>query len=179
MQEIKLHNAEKQKRWSWEFIQIRLYKVAMKTLALEQTQGVGSKFIDQLKNILITVVAATLVVKGELTLGMMLAVQYIIGQLNAPVVQIVGFIQSVQDAQISLERLGEIHNKEDEEPQDEQKIKDIDVRQDIIIHQLSFKYAGADEPVLKNINLHIPARKITAIVGVSGSGKTTLMKLLM
>ncbi len=179
MQEIKLHNAEKQKRWSWEFIQIRLYKVAMKTLALEQTQGVGSKFIDQLKNIVITVTAATLVVKGELTLGMMLAVQYIIGQLNGPVLQIVGFIQSVQDAQISLERLGEIHNKEDEEPPDEQKITDIAVDSDIIIKNLDFKYAGADEPVLKELNLTIPARKITAIVGVSGSGKTTLMKLLM
>lgn len=179
MQEIKLHNAEKQKRWSWEFIQIRLYKVAMKTLALEQTQGVGSKFIDQLKNIIITVAAATLVVKGELTLGMMLAVQYIIGQLNGPVLQIVGFIQSVQDARISLDRLGEIHNKEDEEPKDEQKVDDINVGDDITIQNLVFKYAGADEPVLKDINLHIPAQKITAIVGVSGSGKTTLMKLLM
>ncbi len=179
MQEIKLHNAEKQKRWGWEFIQIRLYKVAIKTLALEQTQGVGSKFIDQLKNIIITVTAATLVVRGELTLGMMLAVQYIIGQLNGPILQIVGFIQSVQDAQISLERLGEIHSKEDEEPVDEQKITDIDVRNDIVIKNLEFRYAGADEPVLKNINLTIPARRITAIVGVSGSGKTTLMKLLM
>jgi len=179
MQEIKLHNAEKQKRWGWEFIQIRLYKVAMKTLTLEQTQGVGSKFIDQLKNIVITVTAATLVVKGELTLGMMLAVQYIIGQLNAPILQIVGFIQSVQDAQISLERLGEIHNKEDEEPADEQKITDIDTNSDITINNLNFKYTGADEPVLKDLNLLIPAKKITAIVGVSGSGKTTLMKLLM
>ncbi len=179
MQEIKLHNAEKQKRWGWEFIQIRLYKVAMKALALEQTQGVGSKFIDQLKNIVITVTAATLVVKGDLTLGMMLAVQYIIGQLNGPVLQIVGFIQSVQDAQISLERLGEIHNKEDEEPLDEQKVTDIDVHSDIVIRHLDFKYTGADKPVLKDLNLMIPARKITAIVGMSGSGKTTLMKLLM
>ncbi len=179
MQEIKLHNAEKQKRWGWEFIQIRLYKVAMKALALEQTQGIGSRFIDQLKNIVITVTAATLVVKGDLTLGMMLAVQYIIGQLNAPVIQIVGFIQAVQDAQISLERLGEIHDKEDEEPVEEQKITDIDVEGDITIENLSFKYAGADEDVLKKLNLHIPAKKITAIVGASGSGKTTLMKLLM
>ena len=179
MQEIKLHNAEKQKRWGWEFIQIRLYKVAMKTLALEQTQGVGSRFIDQLKNIVITVTAATLVVTGELTLGMMLAIQYIIGQLNAPVVQIVGFIRSVQDAQISLERLGEIHNKPDEEPPDEQKITEIAVDQDITIHRLNFRYAGTDEAVIKNVSLVIPAKKITAIVGVSGSGKTTLMKLLM
>lgn len=179
MQEIKLHNAEKQKRWGWEFIQIRLYKVAMKTLALEQTQGVGSRFIDQLKNIVITVTAATLVVTGELTLGMMLAIQYIIGQLNAPVVQIVGFIRSVQDAQISLERLGEIHNKPDEEPPDEQKITEIAVDQDLTIHQLNFRYAGTDEAVIKNVSLVIPAKKITAIVGVSGSGKTTLMKLLM
>ena len=179
MQEIKLHNAEKQKRWGWEFIQIRLYKVAMKALALEQTQGVGSRFIDQLKNIVITVTAATLVVTGELTLGMMLAIQYIIGQLNAPVIQIVGFIRSVQDAQISLERLGEIHNKPDEEPLDEQKITEIAVDQDITIHRLNFRYAGTDEAVIKNVSLVIPAKKITAIVGVSGSGKTTLMKLLM
>ena len=179
MQEIKLHNAEKQKRWGWEFIQIRLYKVAMKTLALEQTQGVGSRFIDQLKNIVITVTAATLVVTGELTLGMMLAIQYIIGQLNAPVVQIVGFIRSVQDAQISLERLGEIHNKPDEEPSNEQKITEIAVDQNITIHRLNFRYAGTDEAVIKNVSLVIPAKKITAIVGVSGSGKTTLMKLLM
>ena len=179
MQEIKLHNAEKQKRWGWEFIQIRLYKVAMKTLALEQTQGIGSRFIDQLKNIVITVTAATLVVTGELTLGMMLAIQYIIGQLNAPVVQIVEFIRSVQDAQISLERLGEIHNKPDEEPLDEQKVTEIAVDQDITIHRLNFRYAGTDEAVIKNVSLVIPAKKITAIVGVSGSGKTTLMKLLM
>ena len=179
MQEIKLHNAEKQKRWGWEFIQIRLYKVAMKTLALEQTQSVGSRFINQLQNIIITVVAATLVVSGELTLGMMLAIQYIIGQLNAPVVQIVGFIQLVQDAQISLERLGEIHHKEDEEPQHEQKLTDIPIHSDITVNNLSFKYAGTDEPVLKGLDLVIPAQKITAIVGASGSGKTTLMKLLM
>jgi ATP-binding cassette subfamily B protein len=179
MQEIKLHNAEKQKRWGWEFIQIRLYKIAMKSLALEQTQGAGSKFIDQIKNIVITVVAATLVVKGEITLGMMLAIQYIIGQLNAPISQIVGFVQSLQDAQISLERLGEIHNKDDEEPLSEQKIANLRTDCDIVVNSLNFRYRGVEEAVLKDINLTIPARKITAIVGMSGSGKTTLMKLLM
>ncbi len=179
MQEIKLHNAEKQKRWSWEFIQISLYRVATKSLALEQTQGIGSKFIDQLKNIVITITSATLVVKGELTLGMMLAVQYIIGQLNSPIIQVVGFIKSVQDAQISLERLGEIHGKADEEPLDDQKISVIDVDGDITIKNLEFKYTGSDETVLRDLSLTIPAKKITAIVGASGSGKTTLMKLLM
>jgi ATP-binding cassette subfamily B protein len=179
MQEIKLHNAEKQKRWSWEFIQIRLYKVAIRALRLNQFQGMGASFIDQFKNIVITITAATLVVRGQITLGMMLSIQYIIGQLNGPLAQIVGFIQSVQDAQIGLERLGEIHRKEDEEPAGAQRATEIDSRQDIIVKNLVFSYPGATEPVLNNIDLTIPRNKVTAIVGPSGSGKTTLMKLLM
>jgi ATP-binding cassette subfamily B protein len=116
MQEIKLHNAEKQKRWSWEFLQVRLFKISMKGLVLEQTQTIGSGFINELKNILITVFSAKLVIDGQITLGMMMAVSYIIGQLNSPIQQLIGFVYSAQDAKIALERLSEIHNREDEEP---------------------------------------------------------------
>lgn len=178
MQEIKLHNAEKQKRWDWEFVQVKLFKIGMKSLALEQTQSVGSNFINQLKDIFITFMSASLVLKGDLTLGMMLSVQYIIGQLNGPLTQLVSFIQQTQDAKISLERLGEIHNKEDEDPLHEQKLHVIPT-EDIEIKGLDFRYTGSLEPVLKGLSLTIPHKKITAIVGASGSGKTTLMKLLM
>lgn len=178
MQEIKLQNAEKQKRWGWEFVQVRLFKISMKSLTLEQTQSVGSNFINQLKDIFITFMSASLVLKGDITLGMMLSVQYIIGQLNGPLTQLVGFIQQTQDAKISLERLSEIHQKEDEEPLGEQKVFDIP-KGDVVIKDLEFRYTGSLEPVLKGISFIIPRNKITAIVGVSGSGKTTLMKLLM
>lgn len=178
MQEIKLNNAEKQKRWSWEFIQVKLFKIGMKSLALEQTQSVGSNFINQLKDIFITFMSASLVLKGDLTLGMMLSVQYIIGQLNAPLTQLVSFIQQTQDAKISLERLGEIHDKEDEEPLNDQKVYDIP-KANLEIENLAFRYTGSLEPVLKGLDFTIPNQKITAIVGASGSGKTTLMKLLM
>ncbi len=178
MQEIKLHNAEKQKRWNWEFVQVKLFKLGMKTLALEQTQSVGSGFINEVKNILISFVSATLVIKGELTLGMMLSVQYIIGQMNAPIMQLVNFIQQTQDAKISLDRLNEIHEKEDEEDANDPKLKSIDLK-DINIENLSFRYTGSNEMVLQDLHLKIPLNKTTAIVGTSGSGKTTLMKLLM
>ena len=179
MQEIKLHNAEKQKRWSWEYLQARLFKLSIEGLALEQYQSVGSGFINELKNILITVLSAKLVIDGNITLGMMLAISYIVGQLNAPITQLINFIREVQDAKISLERLSEIHNKEDEEQLDEQKITEIVSDQDFTLTNLSFRYVGSPQLVLENLDLHIPANKITAIVGVSGSGKTTLMKLLL
>lgn len=115
MQEIKLHNAEKQKRWGWEFLQARLFKISIEGLALEQYQNVGSGFINEVKNILITILSAKLVIDGEITLGMMLAISYIVGQLNSPIAQLINFIRELQDAKISLERLSEIHNKEDEE----------------------------------------------------------------
>lgn len=178
MQEIKLQNAEKRKRWDWEFVQVKLFKIGMKSLALEQTQSVGSNFINQLKDILITFMSASLVIKGDLTLGMMLSIQYIIGQMNGPLTQLVGFIQQSQDAKISLERLGEIHDKEDEEPLNEQKITDIP-DEDINIHSINFRYTGRMESVINTLSLEVPRNKITAIVGASGSGKTTLMKLLM
>jgi ATP-binding cassette subfamily B protein len=179
MQEIKLHNAERQKRWNWEYLQARLFRLEIKSLRLEQTQAVGSSFINELKNILITVFAATLVIQGELTLGMMLAISYILGQLNGPILQLVNFTHSLQDARIALERLAEIHDKEDEEPEGKSKIHHIDPAADLGIDQLTFRYAGSEEPVLRGLSFTVPAKKVTAIVGASGSGKTTLMKVLL
>lgn len=179
MQEIKLHNAEKQKRWSWEFLQARLFKISMKSLALEQTQTIGSGFINELKNILISVFSAKLVIDGEITLGMMMAISYIIGQLNSPIQQLIGFVYSVQDAKIALERLSEIHNREDEEGDGEQKTHEVPVDDDFVLKDVHFRYVGNSEEVLKGLDLVIPANKITAIVGSSGSGKTTLMKMLL
>jgi len=179
MQEIKMHNAEKQKRWGWEFVQARLFKVNMQNLALEQTQEVGSSFINEAKNIFITFMSAVLVIEGSITLGMMLSIQYIIGQLNAPIIQLVSFIRAAQDAKISLERLGEIHDKEDEERQGRMYTSRIDLNLGISIKDLTFRYAGSDENVLKGLTMLIPPNKTTAIVGASGSGKTTLMKILL
>src|SRR5690606_31814992 len=179
MQEIKLHNAEKQKRWGWEFLQARLFKVSIEGLALEQYQSVGSGFINEVKNILITVLSAKLVIDGEITLGMMLAISYIVGQLNSPIAQLINFIREVQDAKISLDRLSEIHNKEDEEQHDVDKISDIPINSNLELSRVSFRYIGSDLFVLNDLDLTIPANKISAIVGTSGSGKTTLMKLLL
>ena len=180
MQEIKLNNCEKQKRWEWERIQARLFKVNIKSLSLSQYQQVGSVFINQVKNIFISFFAAKGVIEGNMTLGMMLAVQYIIGQLNAPIEQLIGFLHASQDAKISLERLGEIHLKKDEEDPDEQKLSILPEKKGITVSNLSFQYEGPhSEFVLKDVNLQIPESKVTAIVGTSGSGKTTLVKLLL
>ncbi|MEH0007314.1 MAG: peptidase domain-containing ABC transporter [Flavobacteriales bacterium] len=179
MQEIKLHNAQKQKRWGWEFLQARLFKVSIQGLRLEQYQSTGSAFINELKNILITILSAKLVIDGEITLGMMLATSYMVGQLNAPIAQLINFIREVQDAKISLDRLAEIHDKADEESSEQERISDIDTRADFTISNLSFRYTGSDQMVLQNLDLRIPANKVTAMVGISGSGKTTLMKLLL
>lgn len=178
MQEIKMHNAEKKKRWDWEFVQVKLFKLRIKSLSLEQWQSVGGNFINQMKDILVSFLAAKLVIDGSLTLGMMLAVQYIMGQLNSPLLQLIDFVKQFQDANISLERLGEIHDKEDEEDSNGQYVSDIP-KEDIIIQDVSFRYVGSDSYVFENLNLTIPYRKTTAIVGASGSGKTTLLKLLM
>ena len=180
MQEIKLNSCEKQKRWEWERIQARLYKVSVTGLALSQNQQIGATFINQSKDIFISFLSAKAVITGDMTLGMMMAVQYIIGQLNAPVHQFIGFTQAAQDAKISLERLGEIHDKENEENPEENKIKEIPSGKDIEIKNLTFQYEGPHSPkVLKKLNLVIPATKVTAIVGTSGSGKTTLVKLML
>ncbi len=179
MQEIKLHNAEKQKRWGWEYVQARLFKVSMQGLILEQTQSIGSNFINELKNIFIVFLSAKLVIDGEITLGMMMAISSIVGNLNAPVMQLIGFVRELQDAKISLARLGEIHDKEDESQTENESIKDIPEKADIVLKDVSFRYTGSDTFVLDKLNLTIPKNKVTAIVGVSGSGKTTLMKMLL
>ncbi len=180
MQEIKLNNCEKQKRWEWERIQAKLFKVSVKGLALSQYQQVGSVFFNDGKDIIITIVAAASVIKGDMTLGMMVAVQYVTGQLNSPISQMIAFIQKLQDAKISLERLGEIHEKEDEEDIEHPKLAELPEQKDIHIENLVFQYEGPHSPkVLDHINLHIPQNKVTAIVGASGSGKTTLLKLLL
>ncbi len=178
MQEIKMHNAEKQKRWDWEFLQVKLFKIRIKSLSLEQWQSVGGNFINQMKDILVSFLSAKLVLSGNLTLGMMLSVQYIIGQLNSPLLQLIDFIKQTQDAKISLERLGEIHDKDDEEDKNEQYVTDVP-KKDIEIKDMSFRYIGSDVPVFENLSLTIPYQQTTAIVGASGSGKTTLLKLLM
>ncbi len=180
MQEIKLHNSEKQKRWEWERIQAKLFKVSLKSLSLNQYQTAGSTLINEVKNIFISFIAAKAVIDGDITLGMMLAIQYIIGQLNSPINQLVGFIHSTQDAKISLERLGEIHEKDNEEEDSSNKVTIFPEDKSLKLEEVSFQYEGPhSEMVLKDIKMTIPEGKITAIVGASGSGKTTLLKLLL
>ncbi|MFA0962289.1 peptidase domain-containing ABC transporter [Roseivirga sp. BDSF3-8] len=180
MQEIKLHNCEKQKRWEWERIQASLFKVNVKSLALNQYQQAGSSFLNEVKNIFISFVAAKAVIDGDITLGMMLAIQYIIGQLNTPINQMITFLHASQDAKISLERLGEIHNKDNEEDETSEKITIFPEDKSLRVNDVSFQYEGPhSEMVLKNIDMVVPEGKITAIVGASGSGKTTLIKLLL
>lgn len=180
MQEIKLNSAEQSRRWEWENLQAQLFKLGFKGLSLSQYQQAGVFFINEGKNILITFFVAKAVLEGQLTLGAMMAIQYIIGQLNSPVEQLIGFTQAAQDAKISLERLNEIHQLEEEEPAEKAFITRLPDDKGIKMESLSYTYPGAgNEPVLKNINLHIPEGKVTAIVGMSGSGKTTLLKLLL
>ena len=180
MQEIKLNGSERRRRWEWESIQIKLFKVSLKSLALSQTQNVGGQFFNEIKNIFITFVAAKAVIDGDFTLGMMLSVQYIIGQLNLPINNLITFIQTGQDAKISLERLEEIHSKKEEEDKDEDFLSQLPNNRSIVIKNLSFRYGGNQSPkVLDKISLTIPEGKVTAIVGGSGSGKTTLIKLLL
>jgi len=180
VQDIKLYNAERQKRWEWENIQGSIFKVNIKSLALTQYQEAGGVFINETKNILITFLAATSVIHGDMTLGMMLAVSYILGQLNSPIEQMIHFMHVTQDAKISMERLGEIHKEENEEKEDRAEMIIMPESRDLRIRDLSFRYEGPhSRKVLDGVNLDIPAEKVTAIVGVSGSGKTTLIKLLL
>lgn len=180
MQEIKLTQSELSMRWDWEKLQATLFGLKVKGLSIIQYQSAGATFINEITNILITIVAATAVLKGDMTLGMMLAVQFIIGQLNVPVSQIIGFFRMSQDAKMSLDRLAEVHNLEEEEPDPEVKVRKLPEKKDIYFNGLSFQYEGPRSPyALKDINLFVEENKITAIVGTSGSGKTTLLKMLL
>ena len=180
MQEIKLQDCEQRRRWEWEDVQADLFGVQMKSLKLQQTQEAGSIFINELKNIVITVVAATAVIHGQLTLGMMLAVQYIIGQLNSPVEQLMSFFYSVQDVRISLERINEIHHVDDENGKQGLETSVTDETKGIDMENINFKYdPHALKTIIDDVSLTIPKGKVTAIVGASGSGKTTLIKLML
>ena len=179
MQEIKLFNAETSKRWDWERSEARLFRASMKYLAVNQRQRLGAQLLNEAKNILITIFTAKAVIEGQLSLGALVAVQYIIGQINGPLHQLVDFIRAVQDARISLERMNEVHLKENEE-KPEAKISILPERGPIRLENVNFHYQGyPDILVLKNLNFTIPYGKTTAIVGSSGSGKTTLIKLLL
>jgi ATP-binding cassette subfamily B protein len=177
MQEIKLQGSDKKRRWQWATIQARLFRVNMRSLTISQYQDAGGNFINQVKNILISFVAAKAVIDGQMTLGMMMAAQYIVGQINVPLMQLIGFIRALQDARISLERLNEVYRMEEEETGN--SLAHVPTEGDIVLENLSFAYNALDKEVLKNINLVIPRGKVTAIVGTSGSGKTTLVKLLL
>lgn len=180
MQEIKLNNCEQQKRWEWERVQGGLFHFNIKSLALGQYQQAGTFFINEGKNILITFLVAKSVIDGNLTLGAMVAIQYIIGQLNSPLEQLLGFIQQLQDAKISLERLSEIRNMNEEELIEKTYMQELPTKKNIYLKNVTFTYPGAgNTPILSNINLDIPEGKTTAIVGVSGSGKTSILKLLL
>ena len=179
MQEIKLQDCEQRRRWEWEDTQSDLFNVQMKSLKLQQAQEAGSIFINEVKNILITVFAATAVIDGQITLGAMLAIQYIVGQLNSPVEQFMSFIYSLQDVKISLERINEIHEGKNEESKENQT-KSFESEKYISINNIDFKYdPHALKKTLEGVSFDIPEGKVTAIVGASGSGKTTLIKLML
>lgn len=180
MQEIKLNNCELRKRWDWERIQIKLFKINMRGLSLGQIQQSGSVFLSQTTNIIISYIAAYSVIKEDMTLGMMMSLTYIIGQLSTPISEFMGFVQSFQDAKISLERLNEIHGCKDEDNNKYLQINHLSSSNDIVLENVAFSYSGAHRDyALDGLNLVIPGQKITAIVGASGSGKTTLIKLLL
>ena len=179
VQEIKLQGSERKRRWKWVEIQAKLFNVQTKSLALRQYQEFGGLLFSRLKDILISFIAASAVIKGEMTLGMMVAVQYVVGQLNAPFQEFIGFVYAAQDAKISLERMGEITAEEDENTPGISLVKHLPESIDLKLENVSFSYTPISAPVLTNVNLTIPAGKTTAIVGASGSGKTTLLKLLL
>jgi ATP-binding cassette subfamily B protein len=180
MQEIKLTQSELSHRWDWEKIQASIFRLKVKGLSLIQFQSAGATLINEITNILITIIAATTVLNGEMTLGMMLAVQFIIGQMNIPVSQLIVFFRMSQDAKISLDRLAEVHSMENEDPEPEAKLKKLPDNKNIYINNLSYQYEGPHSPfALKNIDLCIVSDKKTALVGSSGSGKTTLLKMIL
>ncbi len=179
MQEIKLQDCEQRRRWEWEDTQADLFTVQMKSLKLQQTQEAGSIFLNEVKNIIITVLAATAVINGQMTLGAMLAIQYIIGQLNSPVEQLMSFIYSLQDVKISLERINEIHEGKNEEI-NENQVSEFNTEKSLTLSSVNFMYdPHAIKKTLTDVSFYIPEGKVTAIVGASGSGKTTLIKLML
>ena len=179
MQEIKLNNCEKQKRWEWERIQAKLFKISIRGLKLSQIQQTGSVFFTQTTQIIISFIAAKAVVDGQMTLGMMMSMTYILGQVSAPIGEFIGFFQSLQDAQISLERLNEIHNQKDEDQNSDALLHELPTCHDIHLDHIRFSYSGAERDyALDDVSLTIPQGKVTAIVGASGSGKTTIVKLI-
>lgn len=191
MQEIKINQFELYKKWQWQKLQARLFKLNISSLKLEQYQGIGTIFFTQAKNILITYTAATAVVNGEITLGMMLSISFIIGQLNSPVDQFISFFKLYQHAKFSIERMGEVYREADEEDMEgaaqmpnvsgtQQAILKANGSAGIWFNQVNFTYGGPNSPkALKSVSFHIPIGKTTAIVGTSGSGKTTIVKLLL
>jgi ATP-binding cassette subfamily B protein len=180
MPEIKLNGTEKQKRWDWERIQIQMFQVNMKMLNTLQLQQVGSGFFNQLRNIIVSYVAARLVIDEQITLGSMMAISYIIGQMSAPIERLLDFFRSLQDAQNSLERLGEVNTMKNEVNEQQQVIHEVPENKTITIQNVSFGYEGPNHSqVLKDISFVVPEGKVTAIVGTSGSGKTTILKLLL
>ncbi|MBD5345672.1 MAG: peptidase domain-containing ABC transporter [Bacteroides sp.] len=179
MQEIKLQNCEQRRREEWEKIQADMFDVNMKSLKVNQIQEAGSVLINEIKNILITVLAASSVIEGEMSFGSMLAIQYIIGQLNSPVSQLMHFVYAVQDVNISLERINEIHDTEEEEHRNK-LVTRYNGPKDIILNEIDFKYdKNNPTKIIDRVSIMIPSGKVTAIVGASGSGKTTLLKLIL
>lgn len=180
MQEIKLNNIERQQRWKWEAIQVGLFKISIKNMTVGQLQQIGSLIFSQSTSIIISFLSAKFVIQGTMTLGMMMAISYIIGQLSGPVGQFIELMQSFQDASISLERLNEINQRKDETIDSDLMINNIPNDHTLCIDNVSFSYDGSERNyVLEHLNLTIPPNKVTAIVGSSGSGKTTIIKLLM
>ncbi|HEX2970105.1 MAG TPA: peptidase domain-containing ABC transporter [Bacteroidales bacterium] len=180
MPEIKLTQSETSMRWDWEKMQASLFRLKVKLLSILQYQSAGATFINEVTNLFITITAATSVLNGEMTLGMMLAVQFIIGQLNIPVSQLLGFVRLSQEARLSLDRLAEVHDMDDEEKDAEIKLLKVPEKKSLYINNLSFQYEGPRSPyALKDVDLFIEQNKITALVGASGSGKTTLLKIIL
>ncbi|OXB10875.1 ABC transporter ATP-binding protein [Flavobacterium plurextorum] len=179
IQDIKINNYEKQKRWKWEALQVQLFKIDQKILRITNAQNLGAQFINQLTNLVITFYCAKSVIKGDITFGVMISTQFIIGMLNGPVMQFISFIQSGQYAKISFLRLNEIHELENEEENDINNNIKLPENKSLFLRNVSFQYSRNGDYILSNLSLMIPEGKVTAIVGDSGSGKTTLLKLIL
>lgn len=179
MQDIKLYNAEKSKRWSWERIQARLFRTSLSTMRYQQYQRIGARFLNETKNVFIILIAVLAVKDSQMTIGTLVAIIYILGMINSQITALIEFLVAYQEAKISLERIDEIHQIKDEERTGE-KISLLPKASNLELDNVFFQYSGPHSPmILKGVNVNIPRGKITAIVGRSGSGKSTLMKLLL